>query len=63
MLEGLANQEEDVKKAGIEELSKNIKYDEAVEYYTDFAKKERNGKDKVIELFLLDLIGTLAERK
>lgn len=63
MLEGLANQEDDIRKAGIEELSKNIKYDEAVEYYTDFAKTERNGKDKIIEMFLLDLIGALAERK
>lgn len=63
MLEGFANQDDNIKKASIEELSRNIKYDEAVEYYTDFAKKERNGKDKVIELFLLDLIETLAERR
>ncbi len=63
MLEGLANQEDKLRKTGIEELARNIKYDEAVEYYTDFAKKEINGKDKVIEMFLLDLIATLAEKK
>lgn len=57
------NKDGDDRTQLIEELSRNITYDEAVEFYTDFAKMEdKKGMDG-IEPFMLELIGILSEKK
>ena len=43
-------------------FAKSIKYDEAVDFYTDFAKMEDKTGVEGIEPFMLELFGILADR-
>ena len=63
MLLELSKLEGDERKLAIEELAKNIERDDAVEYYTDYAKKEKDDRDNAVEQFLLELIGTIADER
>lgn len=63
MLLELSKLEDGERKLAIEELAKNIERDDAVEYYTDYAKKEKDDRDNAVEQFLLELIGTIADEK
>lgn len=63
MLLELSKLEGDERKLAIEELAKNIERDDAVEYYTDYAKKEKDDRDNAVEQFLLELIGKIADEK
>lgn len=63
MLLELSKLEGEERKLAIEELAKNIERDDAVEYYTDYAKKEKGNRDNAVEQFLLELIGTIADEK
>lgn len=63
IIEGFAGLEENQKQQGIEELARNVNYDEVVEYYTDFSKGRTDNKELKIEQFLLDLMGVLIEKK
>lgn len=63
MLKGLAELEGKERKNAIEELAKNIERDDAVEYFTDYAKKGNGDRDKAVEQFLLELIGTLSDKE
>ncbi len=47
----------------MKELSNFIEYDEAVEFYTDFAKMENKEGFESVEPFMLELIGLLANKK
>lgn len=62
ILSGFANTQENVRKQSLKELSESIKYDEAVDFYTDFAKMEDKTGVEGIELFMLELLGILADR-
>ena len=55
ILSELAKLEGENRKIAIEDLAKNIEHEDAVEYYTDYAKKQNEERDKAIELFLLEL--------
>lgn len=63
MLLELSKLEGDERKLAIEELAKNIERDDAVEYYTDYAKNEKGNRDNAVEQFLLELIGTIADEE
>lgn len=63
IIEGFAGLEENQRQQGIEELARNVNYDEVVEYYTDFSKGRTDNKELKIEQFLLDLMGVLIEKK
>ena len=63
IIEGFAGLEENQRQQGIEELARNVNYDEVVEYYTDFSKGRADNKELKIEQFLLDLMGVLIEKK
>ena len=62
ILSGFANTQEDVREQNLKELSESIKYDEAVEFYTDFAKMEDKTGVEGIEPFMLELLGILTNR-
>ena len=62
ILSGFANTQENVRKQSLKELSESIKYDEAVDFYTDFAKMEDKTGVEGIEPFMLELLGILADR-
>ncbi len=59
MLLELSKLKDDERNKAIEELSRNIEREDAVEYYTDYAKKEERDSD--VEFFLLELIGSLTD--
>lgn len=61
-MSGFANTQENVRKQSLKELSESIKYDEAVDFYTDFAKMEDKTGVEGIEPFMLELLGILADR-
>jgi hypothetical protein len=63
MLKGLAELEGKERNNAIEELAKNIERDDAVEYFTDYAKNGNGDRDKAVEQFLLELIGTLSDKE
>lgn len=63
IIEGFAGLEDNQRQQGIEELARNVNYDEVVEYYTDFSKGRTDNKELKIEQFLLDLMGVLIEKK
>lgn len=64
ILNGFANsQEKDERNQNLKELSNFIEYDEAVEFYTDFAKMENKEGFESVEPFMLELIGLLANKK
>lgn len=52
--------DESIRRQKIEELAKSVKYDEIVDFYTDFAKSEHKNLPKEIEPFILELIGTVS---
>ena len=61
---GFANtHDENVRIKNLEELSENINYEEAVEFYTDFAKMEDKSGLEDIEPIMLELIGLLSNKK
>ena len=62
ILSGFANTQENVRKQSLKELSESIKYDEAVEFYTDFSKMEDKTGLEGVESFMLELLGILANR-
>lgn len=62
ILSGFANTQENVRKQSLKELSESIKYDEALVFYTDFAKMEDKTGVEGIEPFMLELLGILADR-
>lgn len=47
----------------LNEIASNIQYDEAVEFYTDYAKKEDKNKNDCVESLMLELLGILTEEK
>lgn len=55
-------QDGDKRSKKIAELAKNVKYDDVVEFYTDYAKSKDNKRDD-IEQVLLELIGILTEKE
>lgn len=61
MLKGLAELEGKERNNAIEELAKNIEREDAVAYYTDYAKKVKSDRDSSVEQFLLELIGTISD--
>ena len=61
MLKGLAELEGKERNNAIEELAKNIEQEDAVEYYTDYAKKVKSDRDSSVEQFLLELIRTISD--
>lgn len=63
MLYEFANLTGEGRKHALEELSKNIEREDAVEYYTDYAKKVKGDRDNTVEQFLLELIGTLSDKE
>ena len=63
MLLELSKLEGDERKVALEELAKNIERDDAVEYYTDYAKKQKENRNNAVEQFLLELVGTLSDEK
>lgn len=63
MLLELSKLEGDERKFALEELAKNIERDDAVEYYTDYAKKQKENRNNAVEQFLLELVGTLSDEK
>ena len=52
-----------VRTQRLEELARNVQYEEVVEFYTDHAKSKEHGKIKGMDSFLLDLIGLLVEKQ
>ena len=62
ILSGFVNTQESVRKQNLKELSESIKYDEAVEFYTDFSKMEDKTGLEGVESFMLELLGILANR-
>lgn len=61
---GFANtQDENDRIKNLEELSENINYDEAVEFYTDFAKMEDKSGVEDVEPIMLELLGLLSNKK
>lgn len=57
ILSGFVNTQESVRKQNLKELSESIKYDEAVEFYTDFSKMEDKTGLEGVESFMLELLG------
>ena len=47
----------------LQEIAQNVEYDEAVEFFTDYAKKEDKEKNDCVESLMLELLGILAEKK
>lgn len=61
---GFANtKDENVRIKNLKELSENIDYDEAIEFYTDFAKIGDKSGVEDIEPIMLELIGLLSNKK
>ena len=61
---GFANtKDENVRIKNLEELSENITYAEAVEFYTDFAKMEDKCGVEDIEPIMLELLRLLSNKK
>ena len=61
-LEGFSNQTDaKVWNKNIDELARNVTYDEAIEFYTDFAKMKNKIEYKNVECFMLELISKITE--
>ncbi len=61
---GFANiKDENVRIKNLEELSENITYAEAIEFYTDFAKMEDKCGVEDIEPIMLELLRLLSNKK
>ncbi len=43
------------------EIAQNVEYDEAVEFFTDYAKKDDKDKNDCVESLMLELLGILSE--
>ena len=63
MLGEMAKLKGEGRKFAIVELTKNIERDDVVDYYTDYAKKERSDRDNRVEQLLLELIRTLSDKE
>lgn len=62
ILEGyVAVTDEASRRASLEELSKNVKYEDVVEFYTDYAKNDNKTDFKDVETVILELLGILAD--
>lgn len=63
ILKGCASvTDETSRRASLEELSKNIKYEELVEFYTDYAKNGDKTDLKDVNTVILELLGMLADK-
>lgn len=63
ILQGFAEMENtNVRNEYVEHLARNVKYDDVVEFYTDFAKMSNRNQYKGIEPLLLGLIATLSKK-
>lgn len=47
----------------LNEIGSNIQYDEAVEFFTDYAKKKDKVENDCVESLMLELLGILADKK
>lgn len=47
----------------LQEIAHNVEYDEAIEFFTDYAKKEDKKENDCVESLMLELLGLLAEKK
>lgn len=57
-----AIKDETSRRASLEELSHNVKHDDVVEYYTDYAKNGNKTGFKNVESVILELLGILADK-
>lgn len=55
-------EDSNVRNEYIEQLARNVNYDDVVEFYTDFAKMNDKGQYKGVEPLILGLIATLSEK-
>lgn len=53
----------EVRQQRLEELARNVQYEEVVEFFTDYARRDEQHKIKGMENFLLKLIGLLADKQ
>lgn len=51
----------DDRRKAVEEIARNVKYDEIVEFYTDFARNRDTNKSAGIESFILELISEISK--
>lgn len=61
--EAASQAEKDVRRKRLEELSRNVQYEEVVEFYTDYVKNNEKGKVEGMEKFILELIGLLIDKR
>lgn len=57
-----AVKDETKRRASLEEVSKNVKYEDLVEFYTDYAKNGNKTDYKDVEMVILELLGILADK-
>lgn len=63
ILEGCAAiTDETSRRASLEELSRNVKYEDVVEFYTDYAKNGNKTDFKDVESVILELLGILVDK-
>lgn len=63
IFQGFAEMEDsNARNEYIEQLARNVNYDDVVEFYTDFAKMNDKGQYKGVEPLILGLIATLSEK-
>lgn len=60
MLSSIVQADEAERKQKLDELARNVRYENVVEFYTDFAKTGDKSQYQGVESFLLDLISKLA---
>lgn len=53
----------EVRQQRLEELARNVQYEEVVEFFTDYARRDEQHKIKGMENFLLKLIELLADKQ
>lgn len=61
--EAASQTDNNVRKQRLEELARNVQYEEVVEFYTDHAKSKEHRKIEGMDSFLLELIGLLADKQ
>ena len=57
-----AIKDETKRRASLEEFCKNVKYEDVVEFYTDYAKNGNKTNFKDVETVILELLGILADK-
>ena len=61
--EAASQTDNNVRKQRLEELARNVQYEEVVEFYTDHAKSKEHRMIEGMDSFLLELIGLLADKQ